>query len=119
MGSAELYAYAKELQVSHQLLKKTAELGRLPVVNFAAGGLGKSRVYFFKDSCIHRVPLKDQICLKEIYITRFDQNILWPSKLWSQRLWSEILIVEILITETRNFDPKYFDHRDYDQKFWS
>ena len=76
MGSAELYAYAKELQVSHQLLKKTAELGRLPVVNFAAGGLGKSRVYFFKDSCIHRVPLKDQICLKEIYITRFDQNIL-------------------------------------------
>lgn len=41
MDSAELYVYAKELQVSHQLLKKTAELGRLPVVNFAAGGLGK------------------------------------------------------------------------------
>ena len=24
-----------------ELLKKTAEMGRLPVVNFAAGGLGK------------------------------------------------------------------------------
>ncbi|XP_028400679.1 probable pyridoxal 5'-phosphate synthase subunit PDX1 [Dendronephthya gigantea] len=39
MESSELYAYAKELQVSYELLKKTAELGRLPVVNFAAGGL--------------------------------------------------------------------------------
>ena len=41
MDATELYAYAKELQVSHDLLKKTADLGRLPVVNFAAGGLGK------------------------------------------------------------------------------
>lgn len=41
MDSTELYGYAKELGVSHELLKKTAELGRLPVVNFAAGGLGK------------------------------------------------------------------------------
>jgi pyridoxal 5'-phosphate synthase pdxS subunit len=41
MDTTELYSYAKELQVSFQLLKKTAELGRLPVVNFAAGGLGK------------------------------------------------------------------------------
>ena len=40
MDSNELYSYAKELGVSHELLKKTAELGRLPVVNFAAGGLG-------------------------------------------------------------------------------
>ena len=39
MDATELYAYAKELRVSYQLLKKTAELGRLPVVNFAAGGL--------------------------------------------------------------------------------
>ena len=39
MDTTELYAYAKELRVSYQLLKKTAELGRLPVVNFAAGGL--------------------------------------------------------------------------------
>jgi pyridoxal 5'-phosphate synthase pdxS subunit len=45
MDATELYAYAKELQVSYQLLKKTAELGRLPVVNFAAGGLGKSYCY--------------------------------------------------------------------------
>lgn len=39
MSSAELYGYAKELGVPIDLLKKTAQLGRLPVVNFAAGGL--------------------------------------------------------------------------------
>jgi len=39
MDSAELFTYAKEMRVSHDLLKKTAEMGRLPVVNFAAGGL--------------------------------------------------------------------------------
>lgn len=47
MDSAELYSYAKELQVPIELLKRTAELGRLPVVNFAAGGLGKQ--YLFLD----------------------------------------------------------------------
>lgn len=41
MDSSELYTYAKELRVPYDLLKKTAEIGRLPVVNFAAGGLGK------------------------------------------------------------------------------
>ena len=41
MSSAELYGYAKELGVPIDLLRKTAQLGRLPVVNFAAGGLGK------------------------------------------------------------------------------
>ena len=41
MDSCELYTYAKELRVPYDLLKKTAEMGRLPVVNFAAGGLGK------------------------------------------------------------------------------
>ena len=41
MSSAELYGYAKTLGVPLDLLKKTAELGRLPVVNFAAGGLGE------------------------------------------------------------------------------
>ncbi|XP_062589099.1 uncharacterized protein LOC134250761 isoform X2 [Saccostrea cucullata] len=39
MDSTEIYNYAKELRVPVELLKKTAELGRLPVVNFAAGGL--------------------------------------------------------------------------------
>ena len=39
MPSEELYSYAKQLGVSVELLKKTAELGRLPVVTFAAGGL--------------------------------------------------------------------------------
>lgn len=37
----ELYNYAKELRVPIDLLQKTAELGRLPVVNFAAGGIGE------------------------------------------------------------------------------
>jgi len=39
MDPSELYTYAKELQVPYELLKKSAEMGRLPVVNFAAGGL--------------------------------------------------------------------------------
>jgi pyridoxal 5'-phosphate synthase pdxS subunit len=39
MDKRELYSYAKQLGVSYELLKQTAELGRLPVVNFAAGGL--------------------------------------------------------------------------------
>uniref|UniRef100_A0A7C5V2B4 Pyridoxal 5'-phosphate synthase subunit PdxS n=1 Tax=Caldicellulosiruptor owensensis TaxID=55205 RepID=A0A7C5V2B4_9FIRM len=39
LSDDELYAYAKELGVSYELLKKTAELKRLPVVNFAAGGI--------------------------------------------------------------------------------
>ncbi len=41
MDTEELYTYAKELRVPFELLKKTAEMGRLPVVNFAAGGLGE------------------------------------------------------------------------------
>merc|ERR1719378_1823123 len=39
MDSAELYSYSKHLQVPLDLLRQTARLGRLPVVNFAAGGL--------------------------------------------------------------------------------
>lgn len=39
MDEDELYAYAKELRAPYDLVKQTAELGRLPVVNFAAGGV--------------------------------------------------------------------------------
>lgn len=39
MDEEELYSYAKELQVPYELLVKTVKMGRLPVVNFAAGGL--------------------------------------------------------------------------------
>lgn len=39
LDHTELYNYAKDLRVPYDLLKKCAELGRLPVVNFAAGGL--------------------------------------------------------------------------------
>lgn len=35
----ELMAYSKEIQAPYALVKETKELGRLPVVNFAAGGL--------------------------------------------------------------------------------
>ena len=39
MRPDELMRVAKELGAPYELLKETAELGRLPVVNFAAGGL--------------------------------------------------------------------------------
>ena len=32
-------AYAKEIGAPYELVKETAEMGRLPVVNFAAGGV--------------------------------------------------------------------------------
>jgi pyridoxal 5'-phosphate synthase pdxS subunit len=35
----ELYTFAKDIQAPYALVKQTAELGRLPVVNFAAGGV--------------------------------------------------------------------------------
>ncbi|KAL2868214.1 pyridoxal 5'-phosphate synthase subunit PdxS [Aspergillus lucknowensis] len=35
----ELRAYARELEAPYELLRETAEKGRLPVVNFAAGGV--------------------------------------------------------------------------------
>jgi pyridoxal 5'-phosphate synthase pdxS subunit len=39
MDEDELFTYAKEIQAPYSLVKETAELGRLPVVNFAAGGV--------------------------------------------------------------------------------
>ncbi|KAI0218204.1 Pyridoxal 5'-phosphate synthase subunit snz1 [Massospora cicadina] len=39
MSEEELFAYAKELRAPHHILKECARLGRLPVVNFAAGGI--------------------------------------------------------------------------------
>jgi pyridoxal 5'-phosphate synthase pdxS subunit len=39
MAEEELYAYAKEIQAPYHLVVETAQLGRLPVVNFAAGGV--------------------------------------------------------------------------------
>jgi pyridoxal 5'-phosphate synthase pdxS subunit len=35
----ELMSFAKEIQAPYELIKETKELGRLPVVNFAAGGI--------------------------------------------------------------------------------
>ncbi|MEM7538999.1 MAG: pyridoxal 5'-phosphate synthase lyase subunit PdxS [Chloroflexota bacterium] len=39
MDEDELFTYAKDIQAPYALVKQTAELGRLPVVNFAAGGV--------------------------------------------------------------------------------
>ncbi|KAK4701414.1 pyridoxal 5'-phosphate synthase pdxS subunit, partial [Phenoliferia sp. Uapishka_3] len=39
MTDAQLYCYAKELSAPFELLKETAQLGRLPVVMFSAGGI--------------------------------------------------------------------------------
>src|SRR5579859_7421275 len=39
MSEDELFAYAKEIQAPYDLVVETAKLGRLPVVNFAAGGV--------------------------------------------------------------------------------
>jgi pyridoxal 5'-phosphate synthase pdxS subunit len=39
MDEDEMFAFAKEIQAPYDLVRQTAELGRLPVVNFAAGGI--------------------------------------------------------------------------------
>lgn len=39
MPEEELMTYAKEIGAPYELVKETRELGRLPVVNFAAGGV--------------------------------------------------------------------------------
>ncbi len=39
MVDEELMAFAKELGAPYELIKETKELGRMPVVNFAAGGI--------------------------------------------------------------------------------
>merc|ERR1711929_70245 len=39
MDDDELFVLAKEMRVPYDLVVKTKELGRLPVVNFAAGGV--------------------------------------------------------------------------------
>ncbi len=39
MADEELMAYAKELGAPYELIKETKDLGRMPVVNFAAGGI--------------------------------------------------------------------------------
>src|SRR5258706_629979 len=39
MNEDELFTYAKEIQAPYALVVETAKLGRLPVVNFAAGGV--------------------------------------------------------------------------------
>ena len=39
MGEDELFTYAKSIQAPYDLVRQVAETGRMPVVNFAAGGI--------------------------------------------------------------------------------
>ena len=39
MDEDELYAFARDIRAPYDLVRQTAQLGRLPVVNFAAGGV--------------------------------------------------------------------------------
>ncbi|MBE2184341.1 MAG: pyridoxal 5'-phosphate synthase lyase subunit PdxS [Anaerolineae bacterium] len=39
MDEDEMYTFAKDIQAPYELVVETAKLGRLPVVNFAAGGV--------------------------------------------------------------------------------
>ena len=39
MDDAELMSYAKEIGAPYEIIRETKELGRMPVVNFAAGGV--------------------------------------------------------------------------------
>eukprot|EP00004_Rigifila_ramosa_P004710 TRINITY_DN15193_c0_g1_i1.p2 TRINITY_DN15193_c0_g1~~TRINITY_DN15193_c0_g1_i1.p2 ORF type:complete len:298 (-),score=73.91 TRINITY_DN15193_c0_g1_i1:26-874(-) len=39
LDSDELFTYAKEIRAPYDLVKQTAQMNRLPVVNFAAGGV--------------------------------------------------------------------------------
>merc|ERR1719198_792808 len=39
MDEDEMFLFAKKIGASYELVKKTREAGRLPVVNFAAGGV--------------------------------------------------------------------------------
>jgi len=46
MNEEELYAFAKDIQAPFHLVKETARLKRLPVVNFAAGGIATPGISF-------------------------------------------------------------------------
>ncbi len=50
MSEEELYSFAKELQAPFHLLKETARLKRLPVVNFAAGGIATPGKHFLLET---------------------------------------------------------------------
>ncbi len=55
MTEEELYAYAKDIQAPFHLLKETARTKRLPVVNFAAGGIATPGTPS-KSCIIHALP---------------------------------------------------------------
>jgi pyridoxal 5'-phosphate synthase pdxS subunit len=51
MSEDELYSYAKEIQAPVELVQQVKQLGRLPVVNFAAGGVvSNSKIFVLEIS---------------------------------------------------------------------
>lgn len=50
MSEEELYAFAKDIQAPFHLVKETARLKRLPVVNFAAGGIATPGIPYYSTS---------------------------------------------------------------------
>ena len=44
MSEDEIYVYAKEIRAPLELVRQTRTLGRLPTVNFAAGGVATPAV---------------------------------------------------------------------------
>jgi pyridoxal biosynthesis lyase PdxS len=56
MTEEELYAYSKEIQAPFHLLKETARLKKLPVVNFAAGGLATPGMWNQANFISHLTP---------------------------------------------------------------
>ena len=65
MTDAELRVYAKEIQAPYSLLKETATLKRLPVVNFAAGGIATPAAWLRWGLCGQRclqVRRREEAC---------------------------------------------------------
>ena len=65
MDEDEMYTYAKEIRAPFHLVKETAELGRLPVVNFAAGGVATPGRRSLNDAARRRWRLRRQRHLQE------------------------------------------------------
>jgi pyridoxal 5'-phosphate synthase pdxS subunit len=67
MTEDELYAYAKEIQAPFHLLKETARLKHLPVVNFAAGGIASPGAQLAKCSILLIAPIDAMLLHRGVF----------------------------------------------------
>lgn len=58
MSDDEVYSYAKEIQAPVELVQQVKQLGRLPVVNFAAGGVVSNSNWFSGNFKVDLNPLR-------------------------------------------------------------